>query len=70
MLFSSPSARSKYFESMGPRRGREPIHCLVYSGVRNLGKKVDVLENIWEKIFGEEVLDLITNVEIGEVRYD
>jgi len=70
MLFSSPSACFKYFQSMGPRRGREPVPHLAYSGVRNLGKKVDVLENIWEEIFGEEILDIIVTAEIGGVRYD
>lgn len=69
MLFSSHSACFKCFESVGPRGRREQIPCLVYSGVRNLGKKVDVLENIWEKMFGEELLDLIITIEIGEVRY-
>lgn len=42
---------------MGLRRGRETIPHLVYSGVRNPGEKVDVLKNIWEKTFGEEILD-------------
>lgn len=70
MLFSSPPACFEYFESTGPRRGREPIPHLVYSGVRNWGRKVDVLENIWERILGEEILDIIITIEIGRVRYD
>lgn len=35
-----------------------------------MGKKVDVLESIWEKILGAEMLDLIITIEIGEVRYN
>lgn len=51
MLFSSPSAFFKYFESMGLRRGREPIPCLAYTSVRNWVRK-------WmcRKIFGRKYL--------------
>lgn len=31
---------------------------------------MDVSENIWEKIFGEEILDIIITIEIGRVRCD
>ena len=45
------------------QEGKEPIPHLVYSDVRNLGKKVDVLENTWEEIFGEEIIDLIITLK-------
>lgn len=35
----------QYFESMGPRRGGELNPCLIYSRVRNLGMRLDVLGN-------------------------